>query len=67
MTPQKTATMPIAAQRDGANPARLPKKHPNAAPTQKEGTISPPLKPPPSVTAVKSILIRKAAGNMVSS
>ena len=36
-------------------------------PTQKEGTISPPLKPPPSVTAVKSILIRKAAGNIVSS
>ena len=35
MTPQKTATMPIAAQRDGANPARLPKKHPKAAPTQK--------------------------------
>ena len=26
VTPQKTATMPIAAQRDGANPARLPKK-----------------------------------------
>ena len=62
VTPQKTLVIPTAAQRDGENPRILPKRQPKAAPVKKLGTISPPLKPAPSVSAVKIILRRKASG-----
>ncbi len=45
VTPQKTLTMPTAAQRLGEKPIRFPKRHPKVAPTKKVGTISPPLNP----------------------
>ena len=60
VTPQKTALMPTAAQRDGAKPVRFPNRHPNVAPTKKLGTISPPLKPAPRVNAVRTILKKNA-------
>ena len=40
----------------------MPKRHPNAAPIQNDGTISPPLYPAPSVTAVKIIFKINAPG-----
>ena len=60
VTPQNSATIPIAAHSEGEMWNTCPNTHPNVAPTKKDGTISPPLKPPPSVTAVKSIFNRKA-------
>ena len=62
MTPQNTAVMPMAEQSVDEKPVRLPKRHPNAAPVKKEGTISPPLNPAPSVRAVKSIFMKNASG-----
>ena len=61
VTPQNTATIPTAAQREGDKPTIEPKRQPNVAPIQKEGTISPPLKPAPSVNAVKTIFQMNAA------
>ena len=55
VTPQKSEIIPIAAQSEGGNPMREPNRHPKVAPIVKEGTISPPLNPAPSVTAEKSI------------
>jgi hypothetical protein len=43
VTPQKTHTIPIAAQSIGLNPHKLPNRQPNVAPTKKAGMISPPL------------------------
>ena len=60
VTPQNTATMPTAAQREGDIPTNVPKRQPKVAPIQKEGTISPPLNPTPNVIAVKSIFHIKA-------
>ncbi len=62
VTPQKTAVMPAAVHKSGQNPVRLPNRQPKAAPVKNEGTISPPLNPAPSVTAVKSIFKKKASG-----
>ena len=55
------SAMPAAAQRAGENPKIFPTTEPKAAPTHRVGTISPPLKPAPRVTAVKSIFRRKAS------
>ena len=60
VTPQNTATIPTAAQRDGDNPTSVPNMHPKVAPMQKEGTISPPLNPTPKVMAVKMIFQKNA-------
>ena len=56
VTPQNTLTIPHAAHRLVGMPITVDKKLPNAAPIKREGTISPPLNPPPSVTAVNIIL-----------
>jgi len=53
VTPQNTLTIPHAAH----NPTGA-KKLPSVAPTKRVGTISPPLNPPPKVTAVNSIFKR---------
>ena len=62
VTPQNIDTMATAAHKDGDNPKSEPKRQPKAAPIVKEGTISPPLKPAPSVIAVNIIFQRKASG-----
>ena len=67
VTPQNTAIMPTAAQREGERPRSCPNRHPNVAPTKKDGTISPPLKPASSVSAVKMIFQKKAGGDTVPS
>lgn len=56
VTPQNTLTIPHAAHRPTGSPNKGARKLPRAAPTKSVGTISPPLKPPPRVAAVKSIL-----------
>src|SRR5699024_11311750 len=61
VTPAKRADMPAAAQSMGDTPRSVPTAHPKEAPTHRVGTISPPLNPAPSVTAVKSIFRRKAS------
>ena len=60
VTPQKSEIIPIAAQRDGGNPMNEANRQPNVAPIVKDGTISPPLNPAPSVIAVNIIFHRKA-------
>ena len=67
VTPQKTADMPTAVQSVGENPRTFPNRQPNAAPVKRDGTISPPLYPAPSVTAVKSIFKKNASGRTVPS
>ena len=52
--PQNTATRPMAAVKAGGRPSSEPTQQPKVAPTKKEGTTSPPLKPQPMVTAVNS-------------
>ena len=58
VTPQNSEIMPTAVHSDGSKPVRLPNRHPNVAPMKKDGTISPPLKPAPRVSAVKMIFSR---------
>lgn len=53
VTPQKRPTMPHAAANCTGISKRGAAAQPNAAPMQKDGTISPPLYPAPSVRAVK--------------
>ena len=60
VTPQKSEIIPIAAQKEGGRPTKEANRQPNVAPIVKDGTISPPLYPAPSVTAVKSIFHKKA-------
>ena len=60
VTPQKTAIIPSAANKDGERCNNKPYRHPNVAPIKKEGTISPPLKPAAIVSTVKSNFMRKA-------
>ena len=60
VTPQKTAAIPQAAQREGESPISCPAMHPKVAPTQNDGTISPPRKPAFIVSAVRSIFQKKA-------
>ena len=55
VTPQNTLTMPQAAQSPAGRPKNPDKKLPSVAPIKSVGTISPPLKPPPSVREVKRI------------
>ena len=62
VTPQNIEIMATAAHIDGDNPKTVPNKQPNAAPMVKEGTISPPLNPAPSVSAVKTIFQKNASG-----
>ena len=62
VTPQKTATIPEAVASDGGNPKICPARQPNVAPTQKAGTISPPLNPARIVIAVKIIFQKKSNG-----
>ncbi len=59
VTPQKTLTIPQAAHNPIGRPNIGARKLPSVAPTKSVGTISPPLNPPPKVTAVKSIFSRK--------
>ena len=58
--PQNSATMPSAAPSCGGRPSSGAATQPNVAPVKKIGTISPPLKPAPRVSAVNSIFKRKA-------
>ena len=58
VTPQNTLTIPHAAHKVGEKPVNVPKRQPKLAPIKKVGTISPPLNPPPKVTAVNSIFKR---------
>ncbi len=60
VTPQNTVTIPQAAHSPIGRPKTGPKKLPSVAPTNNVGTISPPLNPPPSVTAVNIIFNKKA-------
>ena len=60
VTPQNTETMPMAAHSGALAPVRMANRQPNVAPVKNEGTISPPLKPAPMVSAVKRIFKRKA-------
>ncbi|CDC68396.1 unknown [Oscillibacter sp. CAG:155] len=62
VAPQNTAANPSAAANPAGIPSSGPAKQPKVAPTKNDGTTSPPLKPAPSVTAVKRILSKKAAG-----
>ena len=62
VTPQKTATIPDAAQMEGSIPRSVPSTQPKVAPIQKEGTISPPLKPAFIVMAVRISFQRKSRG-----
>ena len=62
VTPQNTAVIPTAAHNEGDMPRMCPARQPKVAPMKKLGTISPPLNPDSSVTAVNSILIRNATG-----
>ena len=58
VTPQNTLTIPHAAHKPPGSPNIGAKKLPSVAPTKRVGTISPPLNPPPKVTAVISIFKR---------
>ena len=58
--PQNSATMPSAAPSCGGRPSSGAATQPNVAPVKRIGTISPPLKPAPRVSAVNSIFKRKA-------
>ena len=60
VTPQKTLTIPQAAHNPIGRPNIGARKLPRVAPIKRVGTISPPLKPPPKVTEVKSIFNRQA-------
>lgn len=62
VTPQNMEIMAMAAQSEGEIPKIIPNKQPNVAPIVKEGTISPPLNPAPSVSAVNTIFQKKAVG-----
>ena len=53
--PQNIATSAIAAAKPAGMPSTGPSTQPSVAPMKKVGTISPPLKPKPMVTAVKTI------------
>ena len=66
-TQQKRQTRPIAAPSLGSRPKRGAATQPKVAPTKKVGTISPPLKPKPIVTAVKRSLSKKAKGSALPS
>ena len=57
--PQKTATRAMAAANCAGMPNIGPTVQPSTAPMNMVGTISPPLKPKPIVTAVKIIFSRK--------
>ena len=66
VTPQNSEIMPTAVHSDGSKPVRLPNRHPNVAPMKKDGTISPPLKPAPRVSAVSyTHLYSKGSGKAV--
>ena len=58
VTPQNTLTIPHAAHNPTGSLNIGAKKLPSVAPTKRVGTISPPLNPPPNVTAVNSIFKR---------
>ena len=60
--PQNSATMPSAAPSCGGRPSSGAATQPKVAPVKKMGTISPPLKPAPKVSAVNSIFSRNAYG-----
>ena len=62
VTPQKKAIIPQAAHKRGSNPIICPITHPNVAPMQKEGTISPPLNPAFMVSAVNTNFQKKSNG-----
>ena len=59
VTPQKMLTIPHAAHNPIGSPKIGAKKLPSVAPINNVGTISPPLNPPPRVTAVKIIFSKK--------
>ena len=57
--PQNTATSAIADANCAGMPSSGPTVQPRTAPMNIVGTISPPLKPKPMVTAVKTIFHKK--------
>ena len=59
VAPQKMLTIPQAAHKPTGRPNIGARKLPNVAPTNKAGTISPPLYPPPRVAAVNTIFKMK--------
>ena len=67
VTPQNSAVMPSAAAKLGSSPIRGANVQPNVAPMKNVGTISPPLKPASSVSAVNRIFSRNANGLAVPS
>ena len=60
VTPQKREIIAIAAQNEVGKPTKEANRQPKVAPIVKDGTISPPLNPAPSVMAVKIIFHKKA-------
>ncbi len=54
VAPAKTAMKPSAANKSTGAPSRRASVWPSVAPMKNRGVTSPPLKPLPSVTAVKS-------------
>ena len=58
--PQNTAMSAIAAAKPAGISRAGPMTQPSVAPIKKVGTISPPLKPQPIVTAVNTIFHRNA-------
>ena len=60
--PQNTAIRPMAAPKPPGRPSAWAATQPKVAPTKKEGTTSPPLKPQPMVMAVNRIFSSHAQG-----
>ena len=60
---ENTATKPIPASRPTGNGKNKDKALPKVAPIKNSGVTSPPLKPKPSVIAVRRILKRKSCGS----
>lgn len=60
--PQKTAISPKAARKETGKPIRGDKVLPRVEPMKKRGITSPPRNPLPMVTAVNTILAKKARG-----
>ena len=61
VTPQNKAMRPKLAEKELESPKRGPIAAPKVAPTKNEGTISPPLKPAPNVSAVNRIFKANAS------
>ena len=65
VTPQNTPIIPQDATSVMGKPNQDATTQPKAAPMQKDGTISPPLKPAPNVNAVKIIFNKNLSKNKI--